>query len=76
MGEERWALSVDRDKCIGSGMCSAIAPDHFDLTDGRAQPLHPELDSDEVVLEAGESCPVEAIRIVEVSTGKVLVPED
>lgn len=76
MGDERWALSVDREKCIGSGMCSASAPDHFDLTDGRAQPVHPELDADELVLEAAESCPVEAIRLVELSTGTVLAPEE
>lgn len=76
MSEDRWTLSVDRDLCIGSGMCSAIAPEHFDLTDGRSQPLQPELDPDETVREAAESCPVEAIRLVERSTGKVLVPEE
>jgi ferredoxin len=29
--DECWTVTVDRDACLGSGMCAANAPRHFQL---------------------------------------------
>ena len=71
-----WSIAVDDQTCIGSGMCAGVAPDHFELLDGysraRSGPVEP---SDDLV-EAAESCPVEAILVKDVDTGKVVAPEE
>ena len=71
-----WRVDVDADVCIGSGMCCGIAPDHFELDDSRSRPLHEHTAPDEDVLYAAENCPVEAILVRHVTTGKVLAPGD
>ncbi|MEU4464815.1 ferredoxin [Streptomyces sp. NPDC024017] len=74
--ENRWRISVDRDFCIGSGVCMGDRPDRFTLRNGQSQPIDAEIDADDEVLAVADSCPREAIRIVEVSTGNVLAPVD
>ncbi|MCP2260144.1 ferredoxin [Streptoalloteichus tenebrarius] len=76
MSGQRWLVEVDRDVCIGSGMCAGSAPAFFELVDGRSRPLHGEVDADDEVLGAAESCPVEAILVREVGTGRQLAPEE
>jgi len=54
---------VDKDLCIGCGVCSSMAPDCFELLDdGKAQTIEGadfnSCDIDEVIA----SCPVEAIK--------------
>lgn len=68
-----WLIEVDGDSCIGSGMCVGSAPDHFDLEDGISCPLRPEVEPADEVLEAAESCPVEAIRVRDSKTGEAVV---
>lgn len=51
-------------------------PDRFTLRNGQSQPIDAEIDADDEVLAVADSCPREAIRIVEVSTGNVLAPVD
>ncbi len=72
--ENRWRISVDRDFCIGSGVCMGDRPDRFILRNGQSQPIDAEIDADDEVLAVADSCPREAIRIVEVATGNVLAP--
>jgi ferredoxin len=61
-------LGVDRERCIGAGMCVLTAPGVFDqdAEDGRVVPLDltpaPELGP--VVREAVQVCPSGAITIV------------
>lgn len=74
MSEGRWQLQVDRDLCIGSGMCAGTAPDHFELVDGLSRPTSEDIEPTDTVLDAAESCPVEAIILRERETGKVLAP--
>jgi len=56
---------VDKNKCIGCGLCVNIAPKVFELKDG----LSVVKDSNEdkkfpkETKEAAESCPVQAIKI-------------
>lgn len=59
-------IIVDKDKCIGCGACVATAPKSFRLSeDGKAEVIEPPKDSEEEIKNAAESCPVEAIKIVD-----------
>lgn len=74
---DTWRVEVDRSICIGSGMCVACAPDDFSLGTGlQAAPRAEEMDASEKVMEAAESCPVEAISVVDAGTGATLFPPD
>ncbi|HEX6518953.1 MAG TPA: ferredoxin [Streptosporangiaceae bacterium] len=67
----RWKISVDKNVCIGSAMCVAIAPDRFVLDERqRSGPAEAEIDPEEVVRDAAASCPAEAIHLVDADTGQ------
>jgi ferredoxin len=59
-------ISANKRVCMGSGLCSYIAPDHFDVVDGVVQVLDPAvlLSHSEAVLEAVESCPTRALALL------------
>ncbi|MFI7067132.1 ferredoxin [Kribbella sp. NPDC050124] len=64
-----WKVTVDRDACIGSGMCLGIAADHFELgPDRRSRPVSATVDADEPaaldLASAAECCPGAAITVV------------
>ena len=51
---------VDKEKCVGCGMCANICPDAFEMKDGKA---HAKGDGKaECVDKAASSCPVDAIN--------------
>lgn len=75
MAEERWRISVDRDVCQGTGMCTSVASRYFELNGGHAQPVEPEVDPDDDVVDAAESCPVEAILVTSTEDGRIIAPE-
>ena len=75
-----YKVKVDRDLCIGAASCIAVAPNTFDL-DGEGKAVikkkdgtttsdfvnYVDIADEEVnILNAGKSCPVNAIIIVEV----------
>ncbi|MET8835335.1 ferredoxin [Micromonospora sp. NPDC004540] len=62
-GETEWRLHVDPTRCIGSGICAGVAPQHFALVDGLSRPVAERIAADESVLDAAESCPLEAIVV-------------
>ena len=70
--ERMWRITVDH-TCIGSGSCTGIAPDRFELDEvkGRAFPVNQDVaPDDESVLDALASCPMEAISVVDLETGE------
>ncbi|MFI9006523.1 ferredoxin [Actinosynnema sp. NPDC053489] len=69
-----WTIEVDRGACLGTGMCTSIAPDHFRLEGGTSRPVDPNVDPDDAVIDAAESCPMEAI-LVRSADGTVLAPQ-
>ena len=73
---DQWRITVDKGTCIGSAVCVGTAPNRFALNGATSEPIQAEVDPDEDVLGAAESCPMEAIRVVEVASGKVLAPEE
>jgi ferredoxin len=67
----RWKVSIDKNVCICSAMCVAIAPGRFVLDEQqRSGPVEPEIDPDEEVRDAAASCPSEAISLVDAATGQ------
>ncbi|MEU4741462.1 ferredoxin [Actinosynnema sp. NPDC023658] len=69
-----WKVEVDRGSCLGTGMCTSIAPEHFRLDGGTATPVRSDIDPDDAVIDAAESCPMEAI-LVRSADGTVLAPQ-
>ncbi len=57
-------VSVDKEKCIGCGSCAAVAPEIFEIVDGKAVlKKQPQTKEEKTKAnEAKEICPVDAIR--------------
>lgn len=54
---------VDKDKCIGCGLCVSLAQKTFKLAeDGKCEVIEPPKNKEEEIKSAAESCPVEAIK--------------
>ena len=68
-------ISVDHNLCVGNSMCETIAAKVFVMNDDRqSEVADPEADTEENILEAAESCPVSAIKVVDAETGETLFP--
>ncbi|MFJ4675811.1 MULTISPECIES: ferredoxin [unclassified Kitasatospora] len=68
-------VTVDRVRCIGSGLCARTAPADLALApDGRATPVRPSTAGSEQLTEAAEMCPVEAITVRDATTGDLVAP--
>jgi ferredoxin len=67
----RWTVSVDKNVCISSAMCVALAPGRFVLDEQqRSGPAEAQIDPDELVRDAAASCPSQAISLVDADTGE------
>ena len=67
---------VLRDKCIGAASCVAVAPKTFKLDDqNKAVVIQAtgDLDTDEAILLAAQSCPTAAIEVYD-QNGKKIWP--
>jgi ferredoxin len=57
-------VTIDRDRCMGSGMCTFHAPDTFDLDEeSRSVIIDPALSDVEGIETAAATCPTEAITV-------------
>ncbi|MBF4998065.1 ferredoxin [Nocardia sp. BSTN01] len=63
----QWRVEVSK-ACISSGICLAVAPDHFEFVGVRARPkaglVHSAEDA-ELLMDAADDCPIGAISVVE-----------
>jgi ferredoxin len=75
VAQERWRISVDRDVCQGTGMCSSVAGRYFELSGGYSRALADEVDPDQDIVDAAEGCPVEAILVTAADDGRTIAPE-
>jgi len=74
---DRWEVEVDRSICIGSAQCVHRATGAFHLDSAmQSHPVEPETDANERILEAAESCPVEAIVITLLGSGEPVFPPE
>ncbi|TDV52125.1 ferredoxin [Actinophytocola oryzae] len=60
-----YEIRVDPDFCGATGMCAALAPDLFRLDGTYATPVKPEIEPDELALDAADQCPTQAILVTE-----------
>jgi ferredoxin len=65
LDEPRLTITIDRDRCMGSGVCSFHAPATFDLDDACKAIVVGMNDPAEAIHNAAESCPQRAITITE-----------
>ena len=73
----KYKLEVDRDACIGDGLCADEAPGTFEMDDeDKAIVLEGSTDSRDTILEAAQNCPTDAITVEDKDTGEKLYPED
>ncbi|MEU1885379.1 ferredoxin [Micromonospora sp. WMMD987] len=75
MGEQGWRVRVDPARCIGAGICASYAPAHFVLVDGLSRPLAERIAPADPVLNAAESCPMEAIVVSDAADDGRIAPE-
>jgi len=74
---DNWRVSVESGTCIGSGICRSLAPQVFVLGDDRvSRPSHDVVGEDLTVADAANCCPVQAISVTEVATGRLIAPEE
>ncbi|MEU7613610.1 ferredoxin [Micromonospora sp. NPDC049204] len=71
-----WRIGVDSHRCIGTSICAGTAPEHFRLVDGRSAPLADVATPAEVILDAANSCPVEAITVRDATDDRLIAPEE
>ena len=87
-GEEHeggWKVDVDADKCLGFGSCVIVSPDIFRLDERPGQGVFQSRAKLDVLDETGgkdfdrlrmaaQSCPTQAISIVDRKTGRRIYP--
>ena len=67
-------VKVDRDTCVGVGNCVAFAPTVFKLDqENKAVVLDVSSADEKTIMDAAESCPVQAI-IIEDDNGNQVYP--
>lgn len=74
--KSKYKVIIKRDLCIGAAACEALAANTFGMDGENIAFLKDgDWDEDELILAAAQSCPVFAIIIIEVETGKQIFPE-
>ncbi len=61
-------VQVDRERCVGSGVCESLAPDVFEVDDDGLLMVHreePDADQLEDVRDAVQQCPARALALSE-----------
>jgi ferredoxin len=61
-------VQVDRDRCVGSGVCESLAPDVFEVDDDGLLIVHreePAADDLDGVRDAVQACPARALALAE-----------
>ena len=61
-------VHVDRERCVGSGVCESLAPEVFEIDDDGVLQVHreePAADDLDGVRDAVQSCPARALALAE-----------
>lgn len=68
-------IVVKTDLCIGAGPCEVLAPETFEVINGKAVVKNVDGNTFEEIISAAKSCPVFAIEIYD-ENGKLIWPEN
>jgi ferredoxin len=69
-------IRIDRDACIGEGLCVTNAPGVFDLDEEeKSYVVDPNAADEQTILEAAQNCPVDAIILEDEETGEQIWPK-
>lgn len=72
----KYKIIIDRELCIGDQACCAEAPDTIEMDDENiASVKDPEGNTPEQILAAARICPVDAITLIELTTGEQAWPD-
>jgi len=71
-----WRIGVDTSRCIGTSICAGTAPEHFRLVGGLSAPLADVVAPADVILDAADSCPVEAITVHDAADDQLIAPQE
>jgi ferredoxin len=73
---DKWEITIDRNRCQGSGLCVAFSPELFELgLDDKSHPRSSPITAGSEVIDAASCCPTEAITVTDVATGALVFPE-
>lgn len=62
----QWEIHLNTGLCIGSGLCTGIAPEYFEVGPDHRTVLRAAVAAaDDALVDAAACCPVEAISFVE-----------
>jgi ferredoxin len=65
-----WSIVVDRDRCMGSGLCVMYAPGTFEHDEqAKATVVDPAGDPIDAIRTAVEACPVRALQLLDDDEG-------
>jgi ferredoxin len=65
-----WSIEVDRDRCMGSGLCVMYAPGTFEHDEqAKATVVDPTGDPIDAIRTAVEACPVRALQLLDDDEG-------
>lgn len=67
-------ITVDRDLCIGAANCVAILPVVFQLDEFNKAVVLTDDAEEDLIWQAAESCPTNAIILEDDETGEILYP--
>lgn len=72
----KYKVSVTREKCIGAGSCEALASNVFKLDEQNiAVVISQDGNTDAEKLLAAQSCPTNAITVIDTETGEQVWPK-
>jgi ferredoxin len=75
--KDRYIVKVIPEKCISAGTCIAVAALTFRFNNKKiAEVISQDGDTDEDKLLGAQSCPTNAIEVIEKATGKKVWPID
>ena len=57
-------IIIDKEKCIGCGVCESLCPASFEMFEGKAKAKRNEVKKLTCEKDAEENCPVGAIKII------------
>ncbi len=73
----KFRIMIDRQLCVGDGLCCELAPETFAKDDeGNIVVTVPHGDPPEYVLRAARHCQMDAITVCDAETGRKLWPVD